>query len=68
MTEFTRELEKRIPVARGLGGGSSDAAAALIGMLRLTKKNLPLERLIEIAAGLRRRCAIFSCSADALWR
>jgi 4-diphosphocytidyl-2-C-methyl-D-erythritol kinase len=45
-------LEKRIPVARGLGGGSSDAAAALVGMLRLTKKKLPLERLIEIAAGL----------------
>jgi 4-diphosphocytidyl-2-C-methyl-D-erythritol kinase len=45
-------LEKRIPVARGLGGGSSDAAAALVGMLRLTKKRLPLERLIEIAAGL----------------
>jgi len=45
-------LEKRIPVARGLGGGSSDAAAALIGVLRLTKKKLPLEQLLEIAAGL----------------
>jgi 4-diphosphocytidyl-2-C-methyl-D-erythritol kinase len=45
-------LEKRIPVARGLGGGSSDAAAALIGMTRLTGGKVPLARLCEIAAGL----------------
>jgi 4-diphosphocytidyl-2-C-methyl-D-erythritol kinase len=46
------ELRKAIPAGRGLGGGSSDAASALIGYLRLAKKKLPRERLFELAAAL----------------
>jgi 4-diphosphocytidyl-2-C-methyl-D-erythritol kinase len=46
------ELKKRIPVAAGLGGGSSDAAAALWGLNRLWKLRWTRARLMELAVGI----------------
>jgi 4-diphosphocytidyl-2-C-methyl-D-erythritol kinase len=46
------ELRKNIPSGRGLGGGSSDAAAALVGCLGVFGRELPRERLFAIAASL----------------
>lgn len=46
------DLYKRIPVAAGLGGGSSDAAAALSGLNRRFDLRLSTEQLQEFAAEL----------------
>ncbi|HKV75221.1 MAG TPA: 4-(cytidine 5'-diphospho)-2-C-methyl-D-erythritol kinase [Gemmatimonadales bacterium] len=45
-------LEKRIPVKAGLGGGSSDAAAALLGVNQLAGNPVPKHELLQFAARL----------------
>lgn len=46
------EIAKNIPPAAGLGGGSSNAAATLIGLNRLWELNLSKEGLLALAARL----------------
>jgi 4-diphosphocytidyl-2-C-methyl-D-erythritol kinase len=45
-------LHKRVPPGSGLGGGSSNAAAALIGLTRLWNLDLSREALVPLARGL----------------
>jgi 4-diphosphocytidyl-2-C-methyl-D-erythritol kinase len=45
-------LTKRIPIAAGLGGGSSDAATTLMGLSRLWELEIPTEQLHALAAHL----------------
>ncbi|NLE37037.1 MAG: 4-(cytidine 5'-diphospho)-2-C-methyl-D-erythritol kinase, partial [Pirellulaceae bacterium] len=48
----TLRLVKRIPIAAGLGGGSSDAAAALVAANKVWRLGLRRQELEELAAEL----------------
>ena len=60
------EVEKRIPAGGGLGGGSSDAAAALKAYARLTGIDALDERLVAVARGLGADVAFFLHGGTAL--
>jgi 4-diphosphocytidyl-2-C-methyl-D-erythritol kinase len=61
-------LVKRIPAGAGLGGGSSDAAAALLALRRMYELPLGREALEAEAAALGSDCAFFIRGGTALGR
>lgn len=56
---------KRLPLGAGLGGGSSDAAAVLIGLNRIWELNFSQDRLAELGLELGADVPVFvaGCSA-----
>ena len=52
-------LEKRIPMGAGLGGGSSDAVAALRALTSVSTRSLEPESLAQVAAQLGSDCRCF---------
>ena len=59
-------VRKTIPTESGLGGGSSDAAATLKGLVALTGKSLPRETLLAIAADVGADVPFFTLGRPAL--
>lgn len=59
-------VEKRIPLQAGLGGGSADAAAALIGLAHLWQAPVGPTQLVDVAAVLGADVPFFLSGGTAL--
>ena len=59
-------LDKRLPLGGGLGGGSSDAATALLALNRLWRAGLTRERLLGLALELGADVPVFVGGENAL--
>ncbi len=59
-------IAKRIPAQGGLGGGSADGAAALVGWDRLWETRMSAADLTELAAQLGADVPFFLCAGTAL--
>ncbi len=62
------DLQKMIPAQAGLAGGSSDAAATLVGLNELWELNLPTDTLASIAAEIGSDVAFFLHAPAAICR
>jgi len=61
------EVEKRIPLGGGLGGGSSNAAAALLALNKIAGFPLCRDTLLDIAAALGSDVSFFVHNIPAAW-
>lgn len=62
----TIRLDKCIPPGAGLGGGSSNAAAALLGLRKLWKADIPASRLAMIGAEIGSDVPLFLAEPERL--
>jgi len=46
------QVTKNVPMGRGLGGGSADAAVTFIGLQRMYKRSLPFEEIPQVLRNL----------------
>ena len=61
------QLIKHIPVAAGLGGGSSDAGTVMRGLNRLLGNEFSEEKLVSLARSVGADVPFFASEHDAVW-